>query len=728
MDQQLLRSLGIEGDLDVDSSTTKGGPGKSTLTSKLTPAPQVVFRVADPETARALGESLGSGSRPRIQREADGASGARDGNGVMAGAEAAVDRAASSSGAPLPTHIQRQFEGSLGADLSGVRVHTGSESQEAAHAVGAKAYTVGNDIHFAAGRYQPDDPFGMHLLAHEVAHTVQQSGGAQRRQNKLEVSTPHDAAEHEADRAADAMVRGEAATVSGMSGLARKVLQRDPTDEGEEYGPASPQKMADAADEVEKKAKSKTGGSSDLGDVSAVTVDTKAQADKVASLINGASSNLETGISNGDVQPSVRTANQTALGQLALYGDALDTDKFNNDSFIQQAQALGADFARLHAQMMTLDKSGQSGGQLMAASEKLGPGAQRGDKMGRTIIDVSGGGSAAELNKGFKESVTAKDGAARVSGNAATHWSNAQKCQKDMDDAAQKVAESGRDIMPKQLAAQSATANIKAMAAAAEVGKYQSEIDKLKADAAAAEEKVKLVGGTIKNAAAIGFAATDAKGPNIGAMVGAAIDMVTNLVAYSAKHWNDGDIEDKEEKKKVAKANEIFQRANEAAKNAQKTLQELQNTSTKYYESLTALDTAKTKYREAMELMGNSMDKAQGGNAYSICAQVLSEAEPYLVQSKLTIETGRTALGKLPKEAGGQRFVSTASGSIIYYLAIEPPDKHTYFAARGTLTMKGALPNGGPLADVLSKALAKMEEERSEIDALAKSLRAVFKV
>ncbi len=60
MDQQLLRSLGIEGDLDVDSSTTKGGPGKSTLTSKLTPAPQVVFRVADPETARALGESFGA--------------------------------------------------------------------------------------------------------------------------------------------------------------------------------------------------------------------------------------------------------------------------------------------------------------------------------------------------------------------------------------------------------------------------------------------------------------------------------------------------------------------------------------------------------------------------------------------------------------------------------------------------------------------------------------------
>jgi len=221
MDQDQLRQL--ESDFDVnDSPTTKGGAGKSTLTSRLTPAPQMVFRVSDPETARALGESLSMRGQPRIMRDADaGAAGARDANGVSFGAEAAVDRAASSSGSALPAHLQRQFEGSLGADLSSVRVHTGSESAEAAHAVGAKAYTVGQDIHFAAGKYQPDDAFGMHLLAHEVAHTVQQSGGAQRRQHKLEVSAPQDAAEHEADRAADAMVRGAPAQVSGASGAQR---------------------------------------------------------------------------------------------------------------------------------------------------------------------------------------------------------------------------------------------------------------------------------------------------------------------------------------------------------------------------------------------------------------------------------------------------------------------------------------------------------------------------
>ncbi|MBK9035091.1 MAG: DUF4157 domain-containing protein [Myxococcales bacterium] len=227
MDQQLFRTLGIAAELDQDIAPSKGGPGKSSLTSRLTPAPQMVFRVADPETARALGESLSGGGRVRIQREAAGAVGDRDGNGVAGDAEAAVERAATSSGSALPASLQRQFEGSLGADLSSVRVHTGGASAQAAHAVGAKAYTVGQDIHFAAGRYQPEDPFGMHLLAHEVAHTVQQSGGAQRRQHKLEVSTPHDAAEHEADRAADAMVRGEAASVATVAPHALRTVQRD---------------------------------------------------------------------------------------------------------------------------------------------------------------------------------------------------------------------------------------------------------------------------------------------------------------------------------------------------------------------------------------------------------------------------------------------------------------------------------------------------------------------
>ena len=100
----------------------------------------------------------------------------------------------SSPGHPLPEAVQRSFESSLGTDLSSVRVHTGAASQAAAESVGAKAYTVGQNIHFGVGHYDPSSRDGQHLLAHEVAHTVQQGGESPLR-FKLEVSTAGDAAE-----------------------------------------------------------------------------------------------------------------------------------------------------------------------------------------------------------------------------------------------------------------------------------------------------------------------------------------------------------------------------------------------------------------------------------------------------------------------------------------------------------------------------------------------------
>ncbi len=154
---------------------------------------------------------------------------ARDGKGVAAGAELAVERAAGSTGAPLPGELRERFESSLGADLSDVRVHTGAESADAASSVGARAYAIGHEIHFAAGAYDPSTADGQFLIAHEVAHTVQQRGGSIQRQHKLEVSGADDPLELEADRAAQAMVAGGLAQVSGgPSVTARK--------EGDEEG------------------------------------------------------------------------------------------------------------------------------------------------------------------------------------------------------------------------------------------------------------------------------------------------------------------------------------------------------------------------------------------------------------------------------------------------------------------------------------------------------------
>ncbi len=200
MTQDLEHQKHTAGASDVTTSSSECEPGRASRSALL--------RKAD--------HTVPSGLLSRKQRDA---------NGVADGAEHAVSTASSSSGSPLPETLQRKFEGSLGADLSGVRVHTGSDSAAANDAVGAKAYTTGNDIHFGAGQFDPTSKGGEHLLAHEVAHTVQQSGGASRMQFKLDVSSPGDAHEHEADRAADAMVSDQSASISFGSGVQRKVMR-----------------------------------------------------------------------------------------------------------------------------------------------------------------------------------------------------------------------------------------------------------------------------------------------------------------------------------------------------------------------------------------------------------------------------------------------------------------------------------------------------------------------
>src|SRR5882672_4483891 len=118
-----------------------------------------IQRDADPTVSRATKSSqLDAPAHPiasgLVQRKA------RDANGVADGADQAVATASSSSGSALPDTVMRKFESSLGTDLSSVRVHTGGDSASAAHAVGAKAYTMGQDIHFGAGHYDPGSQGG----------------------------------------------------------------------------------------------------------------------------------------------------------------------------------------------------------------------------------------------------------------------------------------------------------------------------------------------------------------------------------------------------------------------------------------------------------------------------------------------------------------------------------------------------------------------------------------
>jgi len=102
-----------------------------------------------------------------------------DGSGpAPAGVQSTIDRARAGRGAPLPPATRSFMEPRLGRDLGHVRVHDGAPAAEASRAVGAKAFTVGNDVFFGAGRYRPETGEGRRLIAHELVHTVQQGGGS----------------------------------------------------------------------------------------------------------------------------------------------------------------------------------------------------------------------------------------------------------------------------------------------------------------------------------------------------------------------------------------------------------------------------------------------------------------------------------------------------------------------------------------------------------------------
>lgn len=69
------------------------------------------------------------------------------------------------------------MESRFGSDFSGVKIHAGSDAIQMSRALNAQAFAVGSDIYFNEGKYNPSSAEGKHLLAHELTHTIQQSGG-----------------------------------------------------------------------------------------------------------------------------------------------------------------------------------------------------------------------------------------------------------------------------------------------------------------------------------------------------------------------------------------------------------------------------------------------------------------------------------------------------------------------------------------------------------------------
>jgi hypothetical protein len=268
---------------------------------------------------------------------------------------------------------------------------------DAATAVGARAYTIGQDIHFNAGQYDPGSQTGQHLLAHEVAHTVQQAGSAPSRQYKLEVSQPGDGLEVAADTAADAMVAGRPAfdlLGAATPGVSRKVFRE--VDPG--YGT-----LAGAGDEAAAEAMKKplsvdtVSVTKDKSDVASTIEDIKTH----GKVIETAS---DTDLPNKQMYVATNTA---AIAKLGIFTDKLDVSTVDTAAFAMQYRFAFSDFQRLtaeaheilaHAGVKTGDEVGAATEGISNTSLKLDASVQLSEfKAARTNLNTAATKMGAKL-------------------------------------------------------------------------------------------------------------------------------------------------------------------------------------------------------------------------------------------------------------------------------------------------------------------------------------------
>ncbi|WP_434686691.1 eCIS core domain-containing protein [Pseudanabaena minima] len=132
----------------------------------------------------------------------------------IGGGEASTDlesaiQSARGSGQSLDANLQRSMGQAMGADFSGVKVHTDSQSDQLNKSIQAKAFTTGQDVFFRQGAYEPGSRGGQELIAHELTHVVQQNGGKTAGTAQLTLQRkPLDA---------DTILKGVPAIISGNS-------------------------------------------------------------------------------------------------------------------------------------------------------------------------------------------------------------------------------------------------------------------------------------------------------------------------------------------------------------------------------------------------------------------------------------------------------------------------------------------------------------------------------
>lgn len=123
---------------------------------------------------------------------------AREGGARAADDPQAIQRELG-EGSPLDSGVRSRMESAFGMDFSHVRTHTDTTAAGLSNRFNARAFTVGKDIAFGAGEYQPGSLLGDALIAHELAHVVQQGGSSTEVTSMQMRDSCHNALEKDAD-------------------------------------------------------------------------------------------------------------------------------------------------------------------------------------------------------------------------------------------------------------------------------------------------------------------------------------------------------------------------------------------------------------------------------------------------------------------------------------------------------------------------------------------------
>ncbi|NEO76440.1 DUF4157 domain-containing protein [Moorena sp. SIO4G3] len=124
-----------------------------------------------PESIQAQGQQDELMRKPMVQLDS-----VEGGMAATPELESSIQQA-KGSGMPIAESIRKPMEQSFGADFSGVKVHNDTQSDQLNQSIQARAFTTGKDIFFRQGEYNPGSRGGQELIAHELTHVVQQTGG-----------------------------------------------------------------------------------------------------------------------------------------------------------------------------------------------------------------------------------------------------------------------------------------------------------------------------------------------------------------------------------------------------------------------------------------------------------------------------------------------------------------------------------------------------------------------